>query len=228
MIVNKLANRGSLKDYPVLRLFERTKMETKRFYNYIIFENGDIFSNYCNRFLKPDITKHGYKQVTLYINNKPFRIKVHRLVALLWLGEEPEDKPTINHKDGNKLNNHYTNLEYTSYYENNKHARDNNLNNVSLSNKKRWNDLKFREEVSKHISEGIIKSECNKGKNNNRFRYVIKDDLGNEYSRQELSKLINRSQSNTDANIKKAANGEDVLIFKKYKIYIEDIKGNKQ
>ena len=64
MIVNKLANRGSLKDYPVLRLFERTKMETKRFYNYIIFENGDIFSNYCNRFLKPDITKHGYKQVT--------------------------------------------------------------------------------------------------------------------------------------------------------------------
>lgn len=227
--MNKLANRGSFKkNYPVLRLFERIKMETKRFYNYIVFENGDIFSNYCNRFLKPDITKHGYKQVTLYINNKPFRIKVHRLVALLWLGKEPKDKPTVNHKDGNKLNNHYTNLEYASYYENNKHARDNNLNNVSLSNKNRWNDLKFREEVSKHISEGIIKSECNKGKNNNRFRYVIKDDLGNEYSRQELSKLINRSQSNTDANIKKAANGKDILIFKKYKIYIEDIKKNKQ
>lgn len=77
-------------------------METKRFYNYIVFENGDIFSNYCNRFLKPDITKYGYKQVTLYINNKPFRIKVHRLVALLWLGKEPKDKPTVNHKDGNK------------------------------------------------------------------------------------------------------------------------------
>lgn len=178
------------------------------------------------KFLKPYL-QNGYLRVGLYKDKKIKSIYIHRLVATAFI-LKIKDKNIINHKDGNKLNNHYTNLEYTSYYENNKHARDNNLNNVSLSNKKRWNDLKFREEVSKHISEGIIKSECNKGKNNNRFRYVIKDDLGNEYSRQELSKLINRSQSNTDANIKKAANGEDVLIFKKYKIYIEDIKGNKQ
>lgn len=54
-------------------------METRKFYNYIVFENGDIYSNYYNRLLKPDITKHGYKQITLFINNKPFRIKVHIL-----------------------------------------------------------------------------------------------------------------------------------------------------
>lgn len=203
-------------------------METKDFYNYIVFENGDIYSNYCNRLLKPNITKHGYKQVTLFIDNKPFRIKVHKLVALLWLGERPQDKPTVNHKDGNKLNNHYTNLEYASYYENNKHARDNNLNNISLSNKNRWNNSEFRKKTSKNISEGIIKSGCNKGKNNNRFRYSIKDNLGKEYSRQELSKLINRSLSNTDINIRKAANGEDVPILKQYNIYVKDMKQIKQ
>lgn len=201
-------------------------MESKSFYNYVVFENGDIYSNYCNRLLKPDITKHGYKQVTLYIDGNPFRIKVHKLVAKLWLGEPSEDNPIINHKDGNKLNNHYSNLEYTTYYGNNKHARDNNLNNISLSNSKRWKDETFRKRTAKHISEGLISSECTKWKNNGRFRYLIKDSNNKEYSRQELAKLIGRSQSNTDTNIRKAANGENIEIFNQYNITIKDIKQN--
>ena len=199
-------------------------MEKKNFYNYIVYENGDIYSNYSHKFLKPDITKHGYKQITLMVDKKPFRIKVHKLVALLWLGEQPEQKPTINHKDGNKLNNHYSNLEYASYYENNKHARDNLLNNISLSNKERWNDLDFRKRTSKNISKALIISGCNKGKNNNRFRYVITDNLGNEYSRQELAQLIGRSQSNTDVKIREAAKGKEIDIFKQYNIKVQDIK----
>lgn len=199
-------------------------MESKKFYNYIVFENGDVYSNYCNRLLKPDVTIHGYKQVTLHIDRKKFRIKVHRLVALLWLGKPPKDKPTINHKDGNKFNNHYTNLEYATYYENNKHARDNNLNDIPKSNSERWNNPEFRKRTSENISNGLIKSGCNKGKNNGRFRYLITDSNNKEYSRQELAKLIGRSQSNTDTNIKKAANGEKIEIFNKFNIIVKDLK----
>lgn len=200
-------------------------MQSKHFYNYIIFENGDIFSNYVNRLLQPDITIHGYKQVTLYIDGVKRRFKIHRLVALLWLGEPPKDKPTINHKDGNKLNNHYTNLEYATYYENNRHARDNNLNNVSESNSKRWNDTEFREKTSKNISIGQLLSGCNSGKNNGRFRYEITAGKDNrEYSRVELAKLINRSQSYTDACIRRASKGEIIDIFQNYNVKVKDIK----
>lgn len=200
-------------------------MQSKNFYNYIIFENGDIYSNYVHRLLKPDITIHGYEQVTLTIDGERKRFKVHRLVALLWLGEPPADKPTVNHKDGNKLNNHYTNLEYATYYENNKHARDTFLNNVSLSNSKRWEDPLFREKTSKNISEGQLKSGCNAGKNNGRFRYVITIGKENkECSRKELSQLINKSQSYTDACIRKASQGQSIEIFKQYNVKVKDIK----
>lgn len=135
-----------------------------------------------------------------------------------------EEDCIINHKDGNKLNNHYSNLEWCSYYQNNKHARDNNLNNISKSNSDRWKDEDFRVKTSKHISEGRKRSHCSEGKNNVRFRYEIYDDQGKEYSRKELAQICGLSQSYTDALIKKAANGENNYYFKSKHIIIKDIK----
>ena len=73
--------------------YERTLATTEklRLSNYKIFENGDVYSNFTKKFLKTDIN-NGYASVTLFINKKPFRIKVHRLVALLWLDENKENK----------------------------------------------------------------------------------------------------------------------------------------
>lgn len=163
-----------------------------------MYENGDIYSTLSNKFLKPDIAR-GYKQVTLSINKKPMRIKVHILVALLFI-PNPNKFPIVNHKDGNKLNSHYLNLEWTTYYGNNKHARDTGLNNVSESNKTRWDDDEFRIRVSKNISEGIIRSGSSAGENNGRFRYRILCN-GEIISRVELSKKLNISQSYTDSLI---------------------------
>lgn len=63
----------------------------------------------------------GYALVTLHKNSKKVSIPVHILVAKSFI-DNPENKPEVNHKDGNKLNNHYTNLEWATRLENQQHS----------------------------------------------------------------------------------------------------------
>ena len=51
---------------------------------------------------------------------------MHRLVALLYV-PNPENKPTVNQKDGVKANNHFSNLEWATRSEQTQHAWDNGL-----------------------------------------------------------------------------------------------------
>ncbi len=64
--------------------------------------------------------------VQLWKDNKSKLLSVHRIVAEAFI-PNPNGKPCINHKDGNPLNNHYTNLEWSTYSENQKHAYENGL-----------------------------------------------------------------------------------------------------
>ena len=197
-------------------------MERKKFYNYIIYEDGKIYSKFINKFLKGDIV-NGYIQYTLAINKTPRRYKAHRLVAKLWC-ENPNNYPIVNHIDGNKLNNHYSNLEWCTQKYNNKHARDMGLNNVAKSNSKRWEDKEFRERTSANISKAVLKSGHTKGKRNGRFRYLIKDSKGAEISRTELAKITNLAQSTVDVRIKEHANGKHYKKFLDLNLRIYDIK----
>lgn len=65
-----------------------------------------------------------YKQVTLCKNGVNTSFKIHRLVALHFI-ENPDNKPCINHKDADKLNNRVDNLEWCTIAENNQHSIDN-------------------------------------------------------------------------------------------------------
>lgn len=88
---------------------------------------------------KPKITKDGYFESTLVKNNKPKCIRTHRLVAQAFC-ENPENKLEVNHIDGNKLNNHASNLEWCTSSENQKHAYKLGLQKVSggaISNRKK-------------------------------------------------------------------------------------------
>ena len=84
--------------------------------NLLISNFGNIM--YKNTFLTPEIS-HSYRRVS--INGK--NIMVHRLVAKAFI-PNPENKPQVNHIDGNKENNHVSNLEWVTGSENVLHAMD--------------------------------------------------------------------------------------------------------
>ena len=87
---------------------------------YEIYDNGDIFSTHSNKFLKP-ILIEGYLKVTLYVDGLPEKYSVHRLVAESFISN-PDNLITVNHIDGNKLNNNVINLEWLSQSDNMRHA----------------------------------------------------------------------------------------------------------
>ena len=194
----------------------------KEFYNYLVYDDGRVFSKFRNRFLKGDITKHGYIQYALYINGKPMRYKAHRLVCLCFV-PNPNNYPCINHIDGNKLNNNVDNLEWCTYYHHNKHARDTKLNNISKSNSNRWKDKEFRSRVSKSISNGILKSGWFKGDKNPRFRYKIYAN-NKLITRKELKELLNVSQGYADTLARRCANGEIIDALEAHNIKVIDTK----
>lgn len=72
------------------------------------------------RVIKPTLNKSGYYNVKLKNNNFSKTYGVHALVALAFI-EKPYGKYEVNHIDGNKLNNHVSNLEWILHKENIKH-----------------------------------------------------------------------------------------------------------
>ena len=94
---------------------------------YKISNEGDIYSFYKRGCLKPALNNWGYKYVSLSKNNLSKSYVIHRLVALHFI-DNPEKLPTVNHIDGNKVNNDISNLEWASYSENMSHAFRTGLN----------------------------------------------------------------------------------------------------
>ena len=76
----------------------------------------------------------GYRYAMVHLTNgKAKNCRVHRLVAQLFL-PNPEGLPEVNHKDGNKDNNHVDNLEWVTRSDNVKHSFA-----TGLKHPHRWN-----------------------------------------------------------------------------------------
>lgn len=73
--------------------------------------------------LSPEANEKGYLRVDLYSDDGTRKhCKVHRLVADAFV-PNPDEKPQINRKDGNKQNNSITNLEWCTNAENAEHVK---------------------------------------------------------------------------------------------------------
>lgn len=93
----------------------------KGYKDYYVSKRGFVLSckNNKKRILKPDNSK-GYLRVVLSKNGKTKRFMIHRLVAQSFI-RNSENKPEVNHIDGNKLNNQLNNLEWVTRSENEIH-----------------------------------------------------------------------------------------------------------
>lgn len=148
------------------------------FNNYYISNMGRIKNK--NRLLKPVINNSGYLSI--------YNISIHILVAKTFI-ENPNNYNIVNHIDGNKLNNKFDNLEWTTQSINVIHA----INNGLRKNVKKIchidddnNIIKIYNscaDASKHLN--INTSSINKccknelkscGENKYKFRYLLEDN----------------------------------------------------
>lgn len=134
--------------------------------------------------LKTFINSRGYEKVKLSWVEAGISIKktmaVHRLVAMAFI-PNPENKPQVNHKDLNQLNNDYRNLEWATAKENTNHAQENGA----------------RPKANPYIKKGRCTISFTKS--------IFNINTLEQYkSADELSKIINISAK----NIRRQLNGE--------------------
>lgn len=98
------------------------------FNNYIIYEDGRVYSLSSNKFLKDTYDSNDYQYINLQNNNLRKCPKKHRIVAMAFL-ENKDNKEQVNHIDGDKSNNHVSNLEWVTNKENRIHGIENSLLN---------------------------------------------------------------------------------------------------
>lgn len=114
---------------------------------------GTIFRLKDGKKLIPHSTHDGYEKVTLGARG----VTVHILVATAHVKKpKSEEKLEVNHKDFNRLNNHYTNLEWLTHAENVKYSAKNGRykarygsDNYNYGNRKLSNFYKENPEISK-------------------------------------------------------------------------------
>lgn len=93
--------------------------------NYSVSSFGKIKNNKTNKELKLQ-NQNGYLHCTISVNGIAKRCRVHRLVALAFI-PNINNRPYVNHIDGNRTHNSVDNLEWVTAQENAQHAVEQGL-----------------------------------------------------------------------------------------------------
>lgn len=109
----------------MFKLKKNEKIKDVRGYEglYSITSYGRVWSHRRKIWLIHGIDSNGYPNVKLSIDGKATTYKIHTLVARTFIAN-PDGKPQINHKNGNKRDCRASNLEWVTARENLQHACD--------------------------------------------------------------------------------------------------------
>ena len=112
------------------------------------------------KILKPHQNYNGYLWVSLCKNDKRKKKKIHRLVAKAFI-PNTNNKPQVNHIDGNKHNNNLKNLEWVTSKENMEHAVKKGLWEVPKGTKNPTNKLSNENvlDIRDLLNEGVTVKE---------------------------------------------------------------------
>lgn len=116
------------KDIPNFKGYQASNEGRIRTHNKITYTEKHGERHWKDRVLKQKYSaKDKCYRVELWKNGKHKTYLVHRLIASTFLENNLETKLTVNHKDGNRKNNHIENLEWMTIRENIQHGFENNL-----------------------------------------------------------------------------------------------------
>lgn len=92
------------------------------FPNYSVTVDGRVWTKPRPRvrggWMKPATDKRGHMYVKPNMDGRQFKLYLHRAVALAWIGDSPEGKPMVCHRDGNPGNNDASNLYWGDQFDN--------------------------------------------------------------------------------------------------------------
>ena len=129
-------------------------MEVKGYPDYLIYDDGRVWSKRSSKFLRPSQCR-GYKQVVLYGQKKKTK-KIHRLVAENYL-DNPDNLPEVDHINRDRGDNRIQNLRWVTEEQNRENKGFHNTNN-----KYQWISIRkngkcsFRRTNCKTINHGTI------------------------------------------------------------------------
>jgi hypothetical protein len=129
----------------------------KRLEHKVWCELNNSFSTYSETLLKPNNkNRKGYNRIKVYyLDGTQKMCSIHRLVAEAFI-ENPLNLPQVNHKDGKKLNNVWTNLEWVTQSQNIRHSID-ILGEIKGKTGESCNFNKLKEETVKTLPELLKK-----------------------------------------------------------------------
>jgi hypothetical protein len=178
----------------------------KSFPSYQISRGGQIKNPY-GKILKLQ-PRTLYLGCTLYKDQKPYDVHLHRLLALQFI-ENPENKPQVDHIDRNKLNNDLSNLRWVT-------AKENNANrDVQWRSQEYWRN--YKTEKAREYRAAMTEEAKEEHLEERKANYAVKGQT--ETQREAAKERAKRQRERINADPEKQAQQREYKRIKAQEYY---------